>query len=697
MADYKVKSGDTAWAIAKAHGLTLQQLKSLNPGRQNWDLIYPGEVFAVSSDAGSSTESQDSSPTTKTTSSSTQSTSQTTAYSDLVTFKNRGYDILPIEFVDDATDTLWVYDVDNNIFREFQSPEAVATYFGKPLNDVMKNINSLSVQATENDFFKNAKWIGGEKYMVNSSGKSQEEPVILSGVTGLKEIYGINEKDPVAEEYAANILNFSMTEMLNNGSINQATFDNVLKDTTQFAKYLNAITYGGYTIGDVYRDVKAKELAQNGQTEYANIKAIDELQPAESWYYTDEGEKAKNSVALNPSTNLDMDYSILNKTVFQIPDEAFKSAIDIPEFGTPEFKAAAEQIEAAYYDTLMMQATADTEQGQALAQDNWNNFVRDIERTYGIRLSNDARAAWGQIQQLKTGAASSGLAGSGIYNEMVDNYLADVRRSNDYLREQKLNDEETAMRDKLLKVATAKEIKEFVNANPDKAQAWGLIPSQDILEKFSLENLKAENPTLSEAEIKLMRDTILDENGNYRSNLYQTMYRNQSGITSKKQSYQQAQLLNKLADDERKAMESFTKSSGLSGYVPEGASYQDYFTDKDAQTTKVADNIDYGQAPEKTSTTATQKAAQAISKNLSGGSSSSPTTTKFNPSTGLLEKVSNPNYSGSSSGSYVKKTNPTTGKLELVWDDKATPSSSTTQKTTTRFNPTTGKLEKVPI
>lgn len=58
---YVVKSGDTASGIAAAHGMSLAQLKSLNPNAGhpagNLDMIRPGDVFVVSGTPVKSTSS----------------------------------------------------------------------------------------------------------------------------------------------------------------------------------------------------------------------------------------------------------------------------------------------------------------------------------------------------------------------------------------------------------------------------------------------------------------------------------------------------------------------------------------------------------------------------------------------------------------------------------------------------------------
>lgn len=44
---YTVKSGDVAWKIAKAYGLTLDDMKKLNPNVKNLNMIYAGQKLVV--------------------------------------------------------------------------------------------------------------------------------------------------------------------------------------------------------------------------------------------------------------------------------------------------------------------------------------------------------------------------------------------------------------------------------------------------------------------------------------------------------------------------------------------------------------------------------------------------------------------------------------------------------------------------
>lgn len=91
-------------------------------------------------------------------------------------------------------------------------------------------------------------------------------------------------------------------------------------------------------------------------------------------------------------------------------------------------------------------AEADTEQARAYAQDDYNKFVKELNKQYGIKLSDNAKTAWDQLQNMFSGASAKGLANSGIFNEAMDKYLQDVRTTDQRNREAKITDEEKRKR-----------------------------------------------------------------------------------------------------------------------------------------------------------------------------------------------------------------------------------------------------------
>ena len=507
-------------------------------------------------------------------------------------------DPTPSDNIDDKN-TIWFYDKQNKTYRPFASTAAMESFFETTIDKIMPLVQSVPVTALSNitwqgDFLtrdravqNNGEIPGGEDKVVNETVKQTPQQPSPETMQALQNIYGAEKLSSEDEQWVTNLIGTVLTTAKLKDDISQDVFDKTVGNATELAKYTSAVLYGGYTLGDIYKEIKAKQLSANGNSEYDNFKAFDENVKASSWYSTSDGIKAKNDTLLIiPLDILNMDSSLFDNPIFQIPGQAFTTLIEPIDWTSPEFQAEAEKIQASYYDLMMQKAEAQTEQAKALAENNWNEFKTSLEKKYGLALSDNARTAWGQLQDMFSGYSQAGLGDSGLMNEAMDRYLADVRRNNQLLRDEKLTTEESNYKNYLLNSATSEEIKQFVAQNPDKAKAYGLIPSDDVANWFNIDNLKKLYPTLSDAQIKAMRDTMLDENGNYRSQLYQNLFANKYDLGEAKKTYQQEKLMAQKLTEEEKAYAPYTAAANpFSSYNPDYASLPDDITQPETTTT----------------------------------------------------------------------------------------------------------------
>ena len=210
-----------------------------------------------------------------------------------------------------------------------------------------------------------------------------------------------------------------------------------------------------------------------------------------------------------------------NLAVSNLPNDAFQVTIPHLTPGTPEYQSAIDNINTAYFDILQQQLNASTEQEKSVADYNWNTLKSGIEKNLNVSLSNDAFQAWNQLQGLKGQYAQQNIENSGIQNESVDNYLANVRRADSLLREDSANKNKAGELDYYTKFATPEQIKALVASDPAKAQSFGLMPSAETKAAISFAKMKEKYPTMSDEEINKNISAVLDTNGNYRSSLYQ--------------------------------------------------------------------------------------------------------------------------------------------------------------------------------
>ena len=492
--------------------------------------------------------------------------------------------------------TVWLYDSEKKTYVPIKNEKALqALLRADSIEEAFKHVNVLPVSAMDSPEWQGS--FGSFSTAIGEDGQIPESPSIISGteVNTIKDLYGATERLPAdAEEFAGNIIGAVLTPARQKGDISETVWKATMEDPTQLAKYINALLYGGYNIpGNIYADLKAKTLVEQGQSEYANFKAFDETVKYDEWSKTAEGQKAFNDTNLTPPEGvLNIDIDMFSNPIFQIPGSAFSTIVKPIDIDSPEFKAEAEEIQASYYDIMTQKAEAETEQAKAIADNNWKIFKDNLEKKHGLQLSDNAKTAWGQLQELFSGSQQAGLAGTGLEQEVKDKYMKDVRDRDQLLRESKLDEEEMEQRSKLLRSGSSEEIAAFVAANPDKAKEWGLIPSDEHKQWFSKENLKSLYPDMTDSEIDTISGMIIDpDTGHYRSELYQNLYSNKYQLGEEKKSYQWEKLYQQKLDEEKKAYEPFTKQNPFSSFYDKDAIPQEYKETEETFTPDPTSNV----------------------------------------------------------------------------------------------------------
>jgi len=361
------------------------------------------------------------------------------------------------------------------------------------------------------------------------------------------------------------------------GIINPSFVSTILSDPSIMAYYINAITYGGYLMGDILNDIKRREMISQGGTQADTLKGVKIIDPEvdkNTYLTTAEGRKSINDTAsLIPTFNLQ---GLMNPDILKyganMPDEVFKTLVPIFDKNSQEFKDAVDNIKLAYLDLANQQLEAETEQAKAIADYNYQQFKEQLETQYGIALSDDATKAWQQIEELEESFSERGIGQSGLLNEEVDKTLISARKQDQRLREEKLTREEQEMASRYRSSASPSEIQALIEEDKAKglprdewrAVKWGLVPSSDILAKFDMAALRERYPDQSEEELKALRDATLDENGNYRSTLYRNYYTARSSNLQSKKALAESMVLEDATNKELKAYQEYDRSRPFS-------------------------------------------------------------------------------------------------------------------------------------
>ena len=421
----------------------------------------------------------------------------------------------------DENDAIWYVDKTTKTIRPFADMEAVQNAFEGPISDnQIKDIPAFEFDPEGMFGSKNVEpgfQILPPDFVINSDGSTKK---ITSSTATLRDHYGQEEDEEGMKLAVVSLMgeggNSGFLGLLKNvnSGIGASELNTALANNEQMAFYANALAYGGYTLPDIWRDLKARELGLD------NAEPISATITRDQYVSTNDYFDVSSNAQLTPPPSLGgISTSQLNLPIYNIPQEAFETLVPLFDFGSEEFKSKMADVESAYHDILIQQINANTEQEKAVADHQWQQFRDDLDRNFGIQLSNNALDAWGQIEQAYETFENRGIGRSGIQAESIDDFLRNVRRSDEQTRGNTLSQKEAEELRYFRNFATPEQIKELIATDPEKAQNYGLIPSSDIRDSLSMNALKTRFPGIAEEDLARYRAPILDEFGNFRSDI----------------------------------------------------------------------------------------------------------------------------------------------------------------------------------
>jgi hypothetical protein len=352
--------------------------------------------------------------------------------------------------------------------------------------------------------------------------------------TQLQSRYG-KPDDPNATFQASLAIDGMITLLAvkNSVGISPSTFDSVKSQPGLMGKYIIGLAFGDYTLEDVYKDIKRLDLISKGDTSMANVSIFDAGKKKDEYASTPAGKTAFSNPMLTMPTDLKgiTNQNLFKLKLFQMPDWGFKELVPTLDVNSDEFKKELDSVKDAYFEYQILASNINTDRDKIAADQAFKELQKTVSDNYGIQLSANADAAWAQIESISDTMAQRGLAGTGEANEVLDDYILQTQKKDELLRKTQVKEEEKGVADKMKLSASPAEIKKMIDEDKAKglpqsewrAYKYGLIPSAESLAALDVNRMMADKGITKE-EAQKYHDSLLDENGNYRSSLYQTQW-----------------------------------------------------------------------------------------------------------------------------------------------------------------------------
>ncbi|MFA5376084.1 MAG: hypothetical protein WC455_10095 [Dehalococcoidia bacterium] len=407
-----------------------------------------------------------------------------------------------VEFTDDPTPHddstsagIWLYVKNEGTYRPIPDDATMISLFGEDkFNSIMSNRVKMSIS----EALASPEWKGtilGTDYAPRGNGYL---PTFTANTATVK--YGFNRDAELEKKTLDRTLDI-MSVFVDKQIISKESFDRIFTPgNSEAAMYVEALTYGGYTLGDVWRDIRLQELALV-DPKYAGLRAVSPGMQAVDYKRTSNFDDIVDPaidlmipsevIATALKTNVGNASTLVNAPLYTIADEFFSDVGTTPDWTDPAVREEARKIEAFYYDLMDQTLRAQTEEQKQKADYDWKRFREKVMKQLNITLSDNAIEAWDQLQQAFSAFRERGLADTGVQREATDRFLNKVRREDQRNREnadENISDQEI---EQLRTYGTPEEIAAYVNrVGVEKAREVGLIAPDAMRNAYSIENLR---------------------------------------------------------------------------------------------------------------------------------------------------------------------------------------------------------------
>lgn len=428
--------------------------------------------------------------------------------------------------------TLWFLDTEKKALRPIMSMKAFNDSFNNDpalIAQAKKSINTLDVKDIQPGGAHSDYFLLGTDYGVYDGGVAKELDFTPAQIA---QRYGQSSSSAQLKAAA------SLDKILNlwkytDSGLSKDQIEKIQNDPTTIGGLVGAMAYGGYSLSDVWQEMKRKVAADAGDANAKSTKVIDGSQNRDTYGKTNASKQAASLFPL-PATIADMDSNLLKQPLTQMPDSFFTTLFSGANWDptNPDYIAKVNAVKSSGHDLVLDQLHAQTVEAKAAADQAFEKWRTETEKTLGISLSKDAMQAWNQLEGILSKNSDAGLSGSGIENEQTDDALKAIRQTDQWNREITKTAIDNKTEETLKASASPDQIKKM---NEEDAAAglpraeWrsvkmGLSPAEEMTSAKFLADWRSKYPNDKRADADILDreySQYYDENGNNRSDLYQ--------------------------------------------------------------------------------------------------------------------------------------------------------------------------------